>query len=221
MISRPPQVHPFLLLAALLAVASALFFTRLGASLLEPEETRYAEIPRQMLRQGRFVEPIWHGAPYYHKPPLLYWLVMGSYRLFGVHDWAARLVPALAAVATVLVTFAWGTRAAGPWAGFVGGLVLCLTPRFVYQARMLTLDGLLSLWVAAALAAAYLAVTGGRLRWRLWLLSALACGLGLLTKGPVAAALVTAPVLLYQVLDRRAARPRPVAWLAYLAVAAG
>jgi dolichol-phosphate mannosyltransferase len=219
--TRPPQVRPFLLAAALLAVAVSLFFTRPGSALLEPEETRYAEIPRQMLRQGHFVEPVWQGAPYYHKPPLLYWLVMGSYRLFGVHDWAARLVPALAALATVLVLFAWGARAAGPWAGFLGGLVLCLSPRFVYGARMLTLDGLLALWVAAALAAAHLAVTGGVLRWRPWLLSALACGLGLLTKGPVALALVAPPVLLLQALGRDTARPRAAAWLAYLGVAAG
>jgi dolichol-phosphate mannosyltransferase len=221
MARRPPQVHPFLLTAALLGLGTSLFCTRLGSALLEPEETRYAEIPRQMLRQGRFVEPVWHGAPYYHKPPLLYWLVMGSYRLFGVHDWAARLPSALAAVATVLVIFAWGTRAAGPWAGFLGGLILCLSPRFVYQARMLTLDGLLTLWVTAALATAHLATARRTLRWRWWLLSALACGLGLLTKGPVALALIAPPVVLYRALDRQAARFRPAAWLAYLAVAAG
>src|SRR6266853_996637 len=97
-------------LPILLAVAFSLFCTRLSCPLLEPEETRYAEIPRQMLAQGRLIEPVWHGEPYYHKPPLVYWLVMASYCLFGVHDWAARLVPVLAAVATVLVTFFWGRR---------------------------------------------------------------------------------------------------------------
>src|SRR5205807_5484966 len=86
-------------------IAGLLFFTRLSCPLLEPEEARYAEIPRQMLAEGRFVEPVWHGVPYYQKPPLLYWLVMASYRLFGVHDWAARLVPAAAALLTVLATY--------------------------------------------------------------------------------------------------------------------
>src|SRR5216110_3991300 len=90
-------------LPLLLLVAGSLFFPRLGCPLLEPEETRYAEIPRQMLAQGRFVEPVWHGEPYYHKPPLLYWLVMASYRVFGVSDAAARLVPALAALLLVLL----------------------------------------------------------------------------------------------------------------------
>src|SRR5271166_3746596 len=147
----PPRSPRLLLpLALLLLVAGALFLTRLSCPLLEPEETRYAEIPRQMLAEGRFVEPVWHGEPYYHKPPLLYWLVMASYRLFGVHDWAARLVPALAAVLTVLAAFFWGCRTAGVKTGLLGALVLCLSARFVYLGRMLTMDGLLCLWVVAA-----------------------------------------------------------------------
>src|SRR5262249_46089849 len=58
----------------LLIIASLLFFTRLSAPLLEPEEARYAEIPRQMLAEGAFAEPVLNGQPYYQKPPLLYWL---------------------------------------------------------------------------------------------------------------------------------------------------
>jgi 4-amino-4-deoxy-L-arabinose transferase-like glycosyltransferase len=217
--TRSPQLPRALPLLALLLLAAALFGTRLGCPLQEPEETRYAEIPRQMLREGRFVEPVWHGLPYYHKPPLLYWLVMGSYRLFGVHDWSARLVPALAALATVLVTFGWGARVAGARAGFLAALVLCLSPRFVYLGRMLTLDGLLCLWVTAALAAAHLALTGARLRWGWWLLSAGSCGLGLLTKGPVALVLVLVPVLLYRLLVSRVGKPPRSAWLVYPLVA--
>ncbi|MCI0460866.1 MAG: glycosyltransferase family 39 protein [Gemmataceae bacterium] len=202
-------------------MASVLFFTRLTCPLLEPEETRYAEIPRQMLAQGRLLEPVWHGQPYYHKPPLLYWLVMAVYAVCGVYDWSARLVPALAGVATVLVAYLWGRHAAGRWAGFLGALVLCLSARFVYLGRMLGCDGLLCLWVVVALAAAHAAVSTGRLRWLWWLLSALASGLGLLTKGPVALVLVLPPLMLFQILDRRAARPRLVPLLAYLAVALG
>jgi 4-amino-4-deoxy-L-arabinose transferase-like glycosyltransferase len=54
-----------------------------------------------------------------------------------------------------------------------------------------------------------------------WLLSAFFCGLGLLTKGPVALVLVVVPVFAWQALDRRTARPRLASWLAYLAIAAG
>jgi 4-amino-4-deoxy-L-arabinose transferase-like glycosyltransferase len=201
-------------------LASALLLTRLSCPLLEPEETRYAEIPRQMLAEGRFLEPVWHGQAYYQKPPLLYWLVMGSYGIFGIHDWAARLVPTLASLVTVFVTWLWGCRAFGPRAGFAGAIVLILSARFVYLGRMLTIDPLLSLWVTAALATAHLAVCQRPLQWRWWLASGILTGLGLLTKGPVAVVLTLVPVVIFQVLDRRCARPSPRALACYLAVAA-
>jgi hypothetical protein len=205
-----------------LALAGGLLLLmRLSCPLLEPEEARYAEIPRQMLAQGSFIEPVWHGQPYYHKPPLLYWLVMLSYSLLGVHDWAARLVPALASLATVFVTWTWGTRALGARAGFLAALVLCLSARFVYLGRMLTIDPLLCLWVTAALAAAHLAMREAPLRWHWWLTSAVLTGLGLLTKGPVALVLTLAPVLAFQWLDRRTARPSFPRVAAYVALAIG
>ncbi len=202
----------------LLLVALLLFFTRLRTPLLEPDEARYAEIPREMLAEGRFVLPVLHGQPYDHKPPLLYWLVMASYALFGVHDWAARLVPCAAALATVLVTYGWGRRTLGNRAAFAGAMMLCLSARFVYGGRMLTVDGLLGLSVVSAWAAAHVAVQRRGLAWRWWLLSAAACGLGLLTMGPVAWVLVAVPVLLYQLLDLRTARPRLGPWAVYLAI---
>jgi dolichol-phosphate mannosyltransferase len=219
--ARPQGPRPAWHLPVLLLAAVLLFFSRLGAPLQEPDEARYAEVPRQMLAEGHWVVPVLHGEAYADKPPLLYWLVMASYRTFGVHDWAARLVPGAAAVLVVLLTYFWGRRTVGAPAAFAGAAMLCLSARFVYLGRLLTPDGLLCLWVVAALAAAHEAVRAGGLRWRWWLASALACGLGLLTKGPVALALVAAPVLALGALDRRAARPGWRGWAAYLAVAAG
>jgi 4-amino-4-deoxy-L-arabinose transferase-like glycosyltransferase len=201
-------------------LAGSLFFSRLDLPLLEPEEARYAEIPRQMLAEGRLVVPVLHGRPYCDKPPLLYWLVMGCYRVFGPHDWAARLVPGAAGTLTVLLLYAWGRRALGPRAGLLGALILCLSPRFVYLARNLGLDGLLCLAVTASLLAARVATAGPGLRRRWWLLSAAASGVGLLAKGPVALALAVPPVLAWSWRGRGGCRPSARAWLAYLAVAA-
>ena len=99
-----------------LATACLIFFSRSHLPLQEPEESRYAEIPRQMLATGSFAVPVLHSQPYYDKPPLLYWLVMASYRTFGVHDWAARLVMSFAGLGTVLVTYFWARELsiAGP-----------------------------------------------------------------------------------------------------------
>jgi dolichol-phosphate mannosyltransferase len=209
-------------LALLLLIAVTLFFLRLRAPLLEPQEPRYAEIPRQMLSEGRFLVPVLHGEPYLDKPPLLYWSVMGSYAVFGVHDWAARLVPGLAGVLTVLLTYWWGRRVAGERAALCGALVLCLSAGFVYRQRMLNMDSLLCLWVTAALASAHVALTAGSLlRQRCWLLSAAACGLGLLTKGPVALVLIAMPLLLYSLLEPRCARPSWRDWSIFALIAVG
>ena len=229
----------------ILLVALLLFFARIRSPLLEPDEARYAEIPRQMLHEGSWLVPVLHGQAYYHKPPLLYWLVMASYSAFGVEDWSARLVPCLASVLMVLVSYLWGRGLMNKRAALAGALILCLSSRFVYLGRMLTMDSLLCLWVVTSLALAHKALGGmlslskvsrkdakplrnalrlggfardrkGRIA---WLLSAFFCGLGLLTKGPVALVLVAVPVLAWQALDRRIARPRLANWLAYLAIA--
>jgi dolichol-phosphate mannosyltransferase len=212
-----PRLHE-VALATLMVVALLLFFSRLRCPLLEPEEARYAEIPRQMLAEGRWVVPVLHGEPYYQKPPLLYWLVMAGYQLLGVHDWVARLVPSAAAFLSVLTVYAWAKRVVGVRAAFAGALMLCLSARFVYVGRMVTMDSLLTFCVVAAWAGAHLALRGPGVVWRWWLLSAVACGLGVLTKGPVALVLVAVPALAFQLLDLRAPRLRALPWLVYLGV---
>jgi dolichol-phosphate mannosyltransferase len=202
----------------LLLVAASLCYARLDCPLQEPEEALYAEIPRQMLAEGRWLVPVRHGQAYYDKPPLLYWLIMGIYQLYGIHDWAARLLPSSAAFLCIVVTYAWGKCTIGARGAFAAAMMLCLSPRFAQMARMVTMNGLLTLWVSAALATAHLALSGSHVNRRWWLLSALACGLGFMTKGPVALALVVVPVLLFQLLDRRCPLPGVAQWFLYGAV---
>jgi 4-amino-4-deoxy-L-arabinose transferase-like glycosyltransferase len=192
-----------LLMLALFAMTCVLFFARLDHPLLEPEEARYAEIPRQMLLDGRFLTPVLHGEDYWQKPPLLYWLVMLSYQIFGVHDWAARLVPALAGIFCVVVTTAWAWRTLGFWSGLLSGAILTLSMRFLYLAGMLSMDGLLCTFVLAGLAGGHLAFTDESHRRRWFVLSALACALGILAKGPVALVLIAVPLVALAFLDRR------------------
>lgn len=209
--------RPTLSLFVVLAAAALLFFSRLDLPLLEPQEARYAEIPRQMLDRGDWLTPMLHGQSYFDKPPLLYWLVMSAYSVFGVHDWAARLVPGLAGFLTVLVAYLWGRRVAGERAGLLGALVLCLSGRYLYLGRMLTFDTLLCLFVTASLASAHAYLLCGSRRW--WVLSAGLCGLGILTKGPVALVLAAVPILALAVLNRRLVRPGTIDWLLYVLTA--
>lgn len=190
----------------LLLLSALLFFSRLPCGLLEPQEARYAEISRQMLFEGRLLTPVWHGEDYLHKPPLLYWLIMLSYAVFGVHDWAARLVPCLAGVATVMITFYWARAFLGRRAGLAAAFVLLLSGMFLYLQGMVLFDGLLSLWVVLGWALGHVALGRARFSRACWLGSAMACALGILTKGPVAGVLIAAP-LIYVWWKRRSRLP--------------
>lgn len=203
-------------LPLILFVAIALFFTQLDAPLLEPQEARHAEIPREMLHTGSAITPVLQGQPYLDKPPLLYWMTMASYRIFGVHDWAARVVPGLAGVMIVLGTFWWGRRMLGERVALASSLILCLSVRFIYLGRMVSFDVLLSLFVLLGLAFGHVAISRSRLHWRWWILSGLACGMGMMAKGPVAIVLTAGPIAIFTLLDRRMARPNPFGWLAWL-----
>jgi 4-amino-4-deoxy-L-arabinose transferase-like glycosyltransferase len=183
-------------LVLLLVLPAVLLYPCLSFQLFEPDEGRYAEIPREMLARGDWVVPCLQGEPYLDKPPLLYWLVMLSYRSCGVADWSARLVPALAVHAAVLATYLLGRRSLGGRAAFWGALLLMLAPGFLSMGRLLLLDGLLTLWVAVSLLSAFEALRGPRLAWGWWCLAAVACGLGVLTKGPVALLLLVPPLWL-------------------------
>jgi dolichol-phosphate mannosyltransferase len=209
----------------LAAVAAVILFPD-NQPLLEPDEGRQAEIPREMLARCDFVTPRIQGLPYYEKPPLQYWLTAGVYSLFGVRPWVARLVPAGAAWLTILLTFGWAARVLGARQAFLGGLILSLSLQFAFLGRTVILDSLLTLCVVTSWFAAHQAIAGASFRWRWWVISAVACGLGILAKGPVALILLIPPVFAYQLLMtitvaagsglNISARASWYAWVAYL-----
>jgi 4-amino-4-deoxy-L-arabinose transferase-like glycosyltransferase len=187
----------------LVLVPGILLYPCLSFRLFEPDEGRYAEIPREMLARGEWVVPYLQGEPYLDKPPLLYWCVMGAYRLLGVHDFVARLVPAIAIHLSILITYWFGRRFIGERGAFAGAMCLSLAPGFVTMGRLLIMDGLLALWVCLAWYAGYEAVRRNRLHLGWWIVAALACGLGIMTKGPVAIVLFAIPLVLQRRLAGR------------------
>ncbi len=205
-------------LVLLLVLPGVLLYPCLSFHLFEPDESRYAEIPREMLLRGEWVVPYLQSEPYLDKPPLFYWLIEASYSVFGIHVWAARLVPALAVHACLLAVYFLGRRSVGERAALAGALMLGLSPGFLGMGRLLLLDGLLTLCVTLALLTAFEAVRGPRLRLGWWLAAAAACGLGVLTKGPVSLVLLLPPLWLYQRLSGSGCRPGWRGWTIFLAV---
>ena len=193
-------------------LSGILLYPCVSFPLFEPDEGRYAQIPREMLTAGEWIVPTLQGEAYLDKPPLFYWLVMLSYSIFGYHDGAARLIPALAMHASILLTYLLGRRVVGERSGFWGALLLTVSPLFLGVGRLLVLDGLLTLWITLALLTAYMAQADKRLMPGWWCVAALACGLGVLTKGPVALVLVLPPLWMH----RRLVAEAPISWRAWL-----
>lgn len=185
----------------LLALACWMLYAHLDGPLMEPDESRYAEIPRLMLRSGDWITPKLQGKPYNDKPPLVYWLIAGSYAVFGVSIEAARFVPATAGLLTLCIVYLWSRRYLGRLVANAGILILLTMVGYIALMRMLLLDGVLTVLLVGSLLAGHHALAQGRHpAW--WLISAILCGLGVLAKGPVAIVLVTPCLFALRWLDR-------------------
>src|SRR6195256_1579844 len=91
-------------------------------SLMDDVDAVQAQISRNMLSSGDWVTARLDGVAYLEKAPLVYWLMAGSYGIFGAHDWAARLPIALSVIGLCLLTSAFGVWAFGRSAGLYTGL---------------------------------------------------------------------------------------------------
>jgi 4-amino-4-deoxy-L-arabinose transferase-like glycosyltransferase len=191
------------LLAILMAVA---WFANLDVRKLQhPDEGRYAEIAREMVATGDWVTPRLNGIKYFEKPPLQYWLTAASFRAFAIDEWTARLPGALAGLLTVLFVGYVGSIIASKTAGAYAALALagCIWPFGI--SHLVTLDALLTFWLAGALGAFLLAQ-----HWRAdparqarWMLAAWAATAGgVMTKGLVALVVPFATLVIHTLVTR-------------------
>jgi len=183
----------FLLGAALLSYVVDLG----GSSIWDANEAYYVETPREMIQSGNYVTPQFNYEPRTNKPVLSYWVVAGLYRVFGVSVGVERM--AIAAAALVIIAAAWFlARAASPHAlaPLLAAAGLAASPRFFMFARRILVDVLLAAFMTLILLCFALAERYPHRR-RAFLLGMYVCvGLGVLTKGPVAAAL---PALIFAI----------------------
>ena len=143
------------LLASLLLLLVAVWFEPPGSWLAEPDEPRYAEIPREMLATHDFVVPRLNGVPYFEKPPLLYWANAASFAVLGETPFAARLPTRLAGLGTtLLVLFAVG-RLWGHRAGLFAAVFFLVSPFAFTFSRLNLTDGVLTFFFTATLVAGY------------------------------------------------------------------
>ena len=205
-INPPPVRHA--LFVCLIALAALLHLGTIGWGALYGEtEGQYAGAAREMVQTHAWLTPTNDGIPRLQKPPLLYWLIAVSFKVFGINAGAARLPIALAAIVSVALTFLLGERLVDYWRGFVAGLIyLCFWGLFLLG-RMIMPEPVFSTFIIGSI---YCAVRGYQARGRqsgwflgVWICAALAC----LTKG-IHGLIFPAAVLFVLALFLREARIR-------------
>jgi 4-amino-4-deoxy-L-arabinose transferase-like glycosyltransferase len=167
-------------------------------SLMDDVDAVQAQIARNMLTSGDYVTARLDGIPYLEKAPLIYWLIAGSFKIFGATDWAARIPMVLAALALAWLTTAFGMWAFGRKAGLYAGLCISTCFGLFLFTRILIPDVMLTASIALSMWAFLRAIdeTEPRQRWWAFVLAA-SLGTSLLFKSLVGAVFPVAAALIY------------------------
>jgi len=192
----------------LFVVPLVLYGVLLGVlPLMEPDETRYALIPREMNQTGDYVTPHLKGVVYLEKPPLAYWATALSYRLLGEGEFSSRLFGALCAWGCILLAYAMGRHLYDEETGTFAAAVFSTSLLPFVLGRLNILDMPLTFFVSAALWSAYRYLEerregtgrGRAYLWGLYLFSAAA----FLTKGLVGVVFPFAVGVLWLLWEKR------------------
>jgi len=184
--THPDSSYNRNVLILLLATAAILFINLGGWDLWNPDEPRYAEVAREMVKTGNYIVPHINGEIYPDKPPLFFWIVALCSKPFGdVSAATARFPSALATLGVLLLTFLIGRKLYNPAVGFFAGLILITTTQFFWLSLRANIDVTLTLWTTLAIYLFYCGYTREQGKNICYLLAYFFMGLATITKGPV------------------------------------
>ena len=152
---KPSRPVPVAARWALVVAAVALW---LGATagwrpFATPDEGRYVGVAWEMLRSGDWSVPTLDGLPFFHKPPLFYWITAAAMSVGSVHPWVARAASLLAAVAAALALYAFARRWSGSGRAQAAVVLLVTQPLFYGAAQYANLDMLVAGCISLAVLA--------------------------------------------------------------------
>src|SRR5467141_4077218 len=192
------------LIVALVAGAVYLGCSVSPPSLMDDVDAAVAQISRNMVTSGDWVTPRVNGIVFLEKPAMLYWPMAVSFKILGVHDWAARIPFALSAIGLACLTCAFGAWAFGRTAGLCAGLCIATCVGLFLFTRIVIPDVTLTLAIALAMWAFLRALDEEEPHPRFWaFVLAASIGTGVLLKSLIGAVFPVAIGVLYLFLTRQ------------------
>ncbi|WP_050767890.1 glycosyltransferase family 39 protein [Acetomicrobium hydrogeniformans] len=177
--SKTSSRRQFLFVILLALLASIAFQGSRG--LYETTEGRYAEVAREMLRSGNYLEPTLLGLPHWSKPPLTYWAIALGLKIFGLNAWGARFYLVISFVLTVICVWKIAQTLWDKKSAYLSAVVYTSSLMPLVSSNVVSTDTLLALWEALAIFAFWKAVRTQSKRWTVlvWLF----LGMSFMTKG--------------------------------------
>jgi 4-amino-4-deoxy-L-arabinose transferase-like glycosyltransferase len=145
--------------ALVIGLGCVLYFPFLGSSgLWDPWEPHYAEVAREMVESGNWLDPTWEHNPgqsfsrkyFWSKPILSMWLMAIPMQIFGVQadsggivtgaEWYLRFPFALTAIMGLLGIFALARRFFGVKVGLLAAVILGTCAQYYFIARQAMTD---------------------------------------------------------------------------------
>ena len=216
----PRQLRECLVLVAL---AGVVFLTGLGGTRLwDDDETFFAQTAREMYERGDLVVPWFNQTLFSHKPPFMYWIMIGAYHVFGVTEFASRLPSAVFGIASVLLVWRLGRILYSPRVGFWAGIILATSLNYIVISRAATCDAELVVFCTLPL---YLFIRGTATRksnddgtgtglvwtredslrdpsWKTYIAVYASMGMAVMVKGPIGVVLPTSVLGLFLLCRR-------------------
>lgn len=212
-----PRSKEDIVVCLLLFFLSLFIFTR-GLSIhgleYRDDEIFYYKSTQEMIHSGNIMSPTYFGENRFQKPILYYWLVMSSYKIFGINWFGARWVAVVFAGMTVCVTWLIGKVLFDRKVATLGAVILMTVPLFFRHAKNAVPDMPLNFFIVWAMycAVQWIRISAGgpdgslqknpKLA-RYNVLFFIACALGFMIKGFAALIVPIITVLLYSLFTKR------------------